>query len=411
MVRKQTRNRRPKGQRANARKPRGPRNGGRYNTPAAYAVKGSKPQEANMVLRNEELWATVSGGPVLYVQTFLPGTSGLPILDAEAQRFDLYRIRSAKLMYKPNVGTTEAGRTVIAVDYDATQPPASVAALNSIQPQVRPQVFEPAEMRVDPSRANKQTWLRTLNAGLTVTAAFSACYNSTATASTSVGELWISYEVEFTNPRVASTSMVVGAGFPLSTGGLAHTDYTTSGKLGIGAPAAPELANTPFGTYLESAASGLETRLMFWARTVGRYFVAAGTFADIAQRDAFVDNWEAFFTTRGVQFIRALWSPSNTAMIGWIVNITRDAFTSPNNYFSTTLANAALNSAVFVFQLIGGEAPIEGDALIDRPLERPETDLLVARLRALGVQMAFAPVDDDSDDESVIVVKKGTSKR
>lgn len=198
-----------KGRKANARKGRPKRKtGGRYGSLAAYNLPASKPREANLMLTNEELWATVTGdgGTSVIPLTFLPGSSGLSILDAEAKRFDLYRIRKCELEWRPSCAVTTAGRIVVAIDYDSYRVPTTYQGLYPIQPQMRPQVFAGGRVGVDPTRANKQMWLRTDNGANIQTSAFVAMVACTAAAAAgAVGEIFCRYTVEMTNPRETTT--------------------------------------------------------------------------------------------------------------------------------------------------------------------------------------------------------------
>lgn len=177
-------------------------------------VNGS---DATLVVAHEELAYTVTSQKEKnkLVATnrinFWPGKSGLTRLDQFGRMYDQYRVRKLVVKYLTASGTVTSGSTITGIDYDASDYPGTLGALQVNQPKLRVPVWESGSMRLDIDRLNKSRWMFTSAGIATSTPGFtSACaVTSSAPASDteiSYGEVWVDYEVVFTGPSLSNAS-------------------------------------------------------------------------------------------------------------------------------------------------------------------------------------------------------------
>lgn len=341
--------------------------GGTISLPAAFSAKTAAPHEATLRLHAEELWVSNVGvDTAVHAVTFVPGASGLPQLDVEGGRWDLYKIVSCEVLYKPTVGTTANGTVTVAVDYDSVRVPATPAALAGIQPLLRGQVFQPSAVRVEPSRANKQIWLRTSNGLATDTAAFVAAFAASNAAV--VGELWCRYLVDFTNPRVPA----VAASIVQDSGGGASVRWATG-------------SDSPVTV---SASDGFVKTIVWQA---GNYMLNYGPFAHehpASEYAAAVQTWAASLS--GVK-VQTLFSQVQSLVV--LLSAGVAAFQTASGEFSSL--QLPVTPRLFTGYLAVASRLLAGDA-IPALLRGPETQSLDERVKDLEFrlrQLALAPVD------------------
>lgn len=148
---------------------------------------------------------------------FWPGASGLTRLDQVGRMFEQYRVLSLKVSYKTSSGTVTSGSSITAFDYEASDFPIELGALQVRQPRIRVPVWQNAEFKLDPSRVNKSSWMFTAAGVASQTPGFtSAGYIVSsapgAEAMTAYGEVWIEYEVLFTGPSTSNSNVVYTSG-------------------------------------------------------------------------------------------------------------------------------------------------------------------------------------------------------
>lgn len=155
----------------------------------------------NMVYSDREVWGAPTEMGTIMTRVFLPGNSGLSKLDAFATTFECWRLRSAKVHYVPTSGTQSVGSQTLALDYDPTDLPTTLAGVMAMNPVAKGPVWSPICMDVSPARCNKAKWMycfgTSTHPGLDAGFALAA-WN---TGQANNGEFWIDYTVEFTNPR------------------------------------------------------------------------------------------------------------------------------------------------------------------------------------------------------------------
>jgi len=138
---------------------------------------------------------------------FIPGSSGISRLDAYAKLFDLYRIKSCRVMFRSTCSSNTNGRMVLGCDYDASSVPNTTSQVDDLRPSVSTNTWQSSEIVINPERANKQYWLRTNQGQSNVEqAAFVASYYSTAPTDIIPGDIWIEYDLEFTSPKDPTTA-------------------------------------------------------------------------------------------------------------------------------------------------------------------------------------------------------------
>jgi hypothetical protein len=140
------------------------------------------------------------------VKQFWPGSSGMSRLDLLGSAWEQYKLHAAEVIYRSSVGTSTNGALIMGIDYDPRDAPTTLAGANVLTPRVRTTVWQSAAVRVDPSRAMKAKWHYCDGPGdpsnETLAAAFGVVVsgNSSATAGTIMGEVWVRYKSTFTGP-------------------------------------------------------------------------------------------------------------------------------------------------------------------------------------------------------------------
>jgi len=303
----------------------------------------------------------------------------------------------------------------MAVDYDSVRVPSTYSALAGIQPQARPQVFEPASVKIEPSRSNKQAWLRTDNGVASQTAGFVALIGASSTAASgAVGEVWLTYVVELTNPRTPTPVYHMGgvggagsAGFYRFTSESTESNFITSWAVNPGSPNNGTFAwgwRAP-GDYLMQMAAFANrermntyvTALDSWLKTIGATLKVSSYYADYVNNVVFrviigIESFKKALLDEGT-----LWTPQ----------------------IPCGLTSGSTWSAVW--QSLAGNQPLTPFPPATYTLDEPslkqglEETQLVAQLQRLGLLPPDPPEPeplDPSDDESVVeVVRKSPTRK
>lgn len=195
-----------------------------------------------VIVRYKELLKTVTKGTSRFL--FVPGSSGLPHLDARGRMYEMYRLRGpVKVQYRAAVGATANGEVLIGVDYDAKDAVLSYEGTAALSPKSMTPVWRDSTLSVPHNRAMKQKWLVTATDIPSNTSssgvpnyrddAVAFGLNITSTGDDNTGSVWIEYNIEFASPRqpepVVNTSVFAFGNVPSgSNAGLAGHNGLTS---------------------------------------------------------------------------------------------------------------------------------------------------------------------------------------
>lgn len=191
------------------RVPRAPRRNNQVNRriPNTYLSRpsGTRRQNDNLVLTKQEYWFSVEPGVHKY--TFIAGRSGIPHLDRLAAVHESVQVRHFKIHYRPSAGTDKTGNLTLGVDYqpenDRKQEDIKILDTN-----VSGTIFTSASIKLIVNRMQKNvSWLGT--AAASNPHSYFALYVDAATDATSVGQIWVSYKVSFSDPTSPSGSVVL----------------------------------------------------------------------------------------------------------------------------------------------------------------------------------------------------------
>lgn len=146
-------------------------------------------------------------GPVVTIALNSANGELCPWLSRVALGYELYRFRRLEFTYTPTCSTTRGGMIVMAVDYDATDaPPANKQAISGYDGSVRSNIWAKLTLRAKPMAG----WYYTGMGGVTSNPAgtdkklydlgnfYLGVYNHDHSGA--VGELAVSYDVEFMKP-------------------------------------------------------------------------------------------------------------------------------------------------------------------------------------------------------------------
>lgn len=160
-----------------------------------------------MMYGDFEKWSDTNTGVNNLI--FAPGMSGLPRLDTIASNFELWRLRSAEIVYVSAVGTNVNGILHFGVDYDPGDLPATSADVLSLNPITQGTVYNANRMMVQTSKVNRAVWMYTSGLGHNthpdLQKGFALSYVHTSSVA-NVGELWVRYVVEISNPTKGASS-------------------------------------------------------------------------------------------------------------------------------------------------------------------------------------------------------------
>jgi hypothetical protein len=167
----------------------------------------------SLVLDNSELMFSVDADVTTKVNgaSFVPGASGLPLLDGVAKSFDRYILRRFEVFYYPSCGTTRDGAVVIGIDWDPAAKDDTLRVVQVLQPRIRTPVWEEGTMVLPPNRLMSRKFLLTApGAGKATDPDYSAflvrCAVTASDKKGAVGEVWVRYCVELSSPTTAAAS-------------------------------------------------------------------------------------------------------------------------------------------------------------------------------------------------------------
>lgn len=116
--------------------------------------------------------------------------------------FERYRIVHAELEWHPAVGATTDGRVAICFDLDPSAKPLSYTNVSTRQYSTTTPLWGKASVLLPTGHAKEKMWYKATEDQ------FLACVSPSAgtSAKPSVGELWISYTVQFEAPALNSST-------------------------------------------------------------------------------------------------------------------------------------------------------------------------------------------------------------
>jgi hypothetical protein len=184
--------------------------------------KGTKPSSSvsnrgTLTVAGYEYWSNIPTANTSVNLRFLPGASLLPRLDQFAALYDLYRINSVEVHYRPAVGTTANGIVHMGIDYDASDTPTTISDITVLDPSVSVTVYREARIRPEISRLQRLKWYFTTSGGTANAVAGFLCSIISPLASS--GEVWCKYDVTFTSPcrsQTLTSSFSIDESIPLT---------------------------------------------------------------------------------------------------------------------------------------------------------------------------------------------------
>jgi hypothetical protein len=160
-----------------------------------------------MIMSHEELFfsptVTVAGDAVVS-KSFLPGASGMPMLDAIGKIYDRYRITSLRFHWRTSASMNTSGAIILGVDGDVTNTGNKLAYAQALVPKFRGPVWQEGTVIVRTADLMTKRWLSTGVANKIKDPAYAACAAVLAIANaqkdTPYGEVWCAYNIEFSSP-------------------------------------------------------------------------------------------------------------------------------------------------------------------------------------------------------------------
>lgn len=147
-----------------------------------------------------------------------PGNAtAFPWLSAIAANYESYTFKKLNYRYVPLCPTSTQGRVTMAIDYDARDAiPTNKAVLSQYQGAVATPVWQQALYVATPQNLTKFAKQRYVS-GATIPASSDIktyhlgqlilATSNTPTTATSLGELWVEYDVEFQTPQIATATV------------------------------------------------------------------------------------------------------------------------------------------------------------------------------------------------------------
>lgn len=147
-----------------------------------------------------------------------PGNStAFPWLSAIAANYESYTFKKLSYRYVPLCPTSTQGRVTMAIDYDARDAiPTSKAVLSQYQGAIATPVWQQAVYVAQPLNLTKFAKQRYVSGASTPASSDVKTYHlgqlilatsNTPAAATSLGELWVEYDVEFQTPQIATVTV------------------------------------------------------------------------------------------------------------------------------------------------------------------------------------------------------------
>ncbi len=256
MTTKRTNKTAPKSTNGTSQRPKSSRNGS-YSAPTATtkvmrtavpSVAGSPfSGDGKIVVKHREYIGEIAGSVAFSATSYSinPGLSStFPWLSTLAANYESYKFRDLKFEFETEKSTSTNGSLMMAVDFDAADSaPASKTTLMSYQNAVRSAPWCPCEYRSSGDDLRKfgvQRYLRsaalasnldikTYDVGNLIVA------TSGNADTTTLGELYVSYEVELHTPQLSASASQVGGQFLVGVSGTTGTSWfgTTPTSTGV----------------------------------------------------------------------------------------------------------------------------------------------------------------------------------
>lgn len=140
-----------------------------------------------------------------------PGLLGsFPWLSKVATAFEMYKVISFNVLYKPSVGSSTEGAVCLAIDYDVSDyPPSNKLEMMAMQGATKCPVWTESRLAVETGNRNRAVKERYLRSGMVEGVDlklydFGCLYFATANmeAKKMVGELYFEYEIELMIPQI-----------------------------------------------------------------------------------------------------------------------------------------------------------------------------------------------------------------
>lgn len=192
-----------------------------------------------VVVSNSEYLTDVVDDGTIRALDINPRLATFTWISRTAQNYEHYRVKSMVFSYTPTCSSSTSGIIVMAVDYDSSDgPPADKQGISTYVGSVRINVWASTKCVVQPKE--QPFWYYTSPDADTTNPTgtdiklyqpgrfFWGVFNGSATGAT-VGELTVSYEVEFKNPQVATTIGPSACFFGPITGNAAVNPFNVSG--------------------------------------------------------------------------------------------------------------------------------------------------------------------------------------
>lgn len=176
------------------------------------------------VVSHCERFGTINGSTAFAVSKFSinPGLlSTFPWLSNIASRFESYKFRKLKFLYKTKTATTSLGDITLGVDYDAADPdPASTTQIENWSDSVNSVPWDNVSLTCSNKNLQKEREWYTRNTALDanldiktydVGNLFVATEGQASSAL--IGYMYVEYEIEFNTPQLLFGDVVLGGSF------------------------------------------------------------------------------------------------------------------------------------------------------------------------------------------------------
>lgn len=302
------------------------------------------------VRHREYVLDIVSGGlgfEVIQFEPINPGNETMfPWLSRIATRFESYMFSNLTFHVEPLQGTIATGAILMAVDFEAADPrPSSKVMMMSYEGAVRSPVWDSCRLPSSVSNLQKIKKKFTLdhapprgqdvrlyNVGNLIVAA-------TGTASTTIGELYVEYDVTFETPQIESQEEVVQLRWDAPTLPNLSFDRSTSYTQ---APPANTESNFGFGTAAGLAATAFviyKAGSYLWESWMG---AAAPTCTFTPTQVVAEDSANTALQTNFVGMNAGLNSTSDVNNTNWILQVNK----TPAVYYMDPAASLGVGSSI-----------------------------------------------------------------
>jgi len=305
-----------------------------------------------------------------------PGLNAtFPWLSSIAERFESYIFRRLHFVYQPIAPTSTPGSIMMAIDFDAADPtPSNKISLMAYSGAVRSSPWEETRFIATSADLKKFGVQRYVRTGVVPTGtdiktydvgAFYIASQATPPAATTLGELYVEYDIELYTPQLTNS---ITATRESQRGAITFAPVTVEPVL---TSIISGIANNPLWWIYKNYGNGT-LDLVF--RAAGNYLVTISSFAYLATM------WQ----NQPTNFIPKIDSSTNWNTF-WRVN--SDAFPDQNNGSPV----GSLTSRTYVF----GNPRQSDEAVGDSPLYTVVRTSIVSAYRADGgtLNITMTPID------------------